>query len=840
MNGSSAWALGWRTLWRDVRAGELRLLIVAVTLAVAALTAVGFFADRLQGGLERDARQLLGGDVVVVSDNPPPALFAERAQQLELQSVVTASFPTMGRASDAQGGASRLVALKSVPAGYPLRGSLRIANAPGEAGETTREIPAPGEVWVDAPLLESLDLRMGDPLLLGDSALRIARILVLEPDRGSGFMSFAPRVMLNAEDLAATGLVQPASRLTYRLAVAGEDAAVRQFQAWADEAVLAREMHGMRIESLDSGRPEMRQTLARAEKFLSLVALLAALLSAVAVALAARGFANDHLDASAMLRVLGQSQRRIAGAYTFEFALVGLFSSALGVAIGYGVHHVFVQLLSGLVDAALPAPSLWPVVYGLGMGMTLLFTFGLPPVLQLAQVPPLRVMRRDLGAIKPASWLVLGLGVAGFAALLLAVSRDIQLGLIAVGGFGGAVALFAGLAWLAVKLLRRLVNESTAPRWLVLATRQISARPVYAVLQVSSLAVGLLALVLLVLLRTDLIGSWRAASPPDAPNRFVINIMPDQARDFQQLLEDQGVARYDWYPMIRGRLVQVNGREVHPDDYAEDRAKRLVDREFNLSTAEQVPEHNPVVAGRWTPGEKDAISLEEGIAQALGLKLGDRLTFDIGGVQNEARITSLRKVDWGSMRANFFAMYPVEQLPDVAVTYLAAYRAPQTPGFDNALVRQFPNITNVDMASTLAQVQQVLDQVIRAVEFLFIFTLAAGLVVLFAAVTATREERAREYAIMRAVGARASLLRQVQRAELAGVGLLAGFLASCVAMAVGWALARYVFDFAWNASPWVPIGGALAGAVLAWLAGWWGLREVLRRPVMTTLRQAAE
>ncbi|MCD2511361.1 ABC transporter permease [Comamonas endophytica] len=840
MNGSSAWALGWRTLWRDVRAGELRLLIVAVTLAVAALTAVGFFADRLQGGLERDARQLLGGDVVVVSDNPPPAQFAGRAQQLGLQSVVTVGFPTMGRAPDAQGGASRLVALKSVPPGYPLRGTLRTAGAPGAAGEATRDIPAAGEVWVDAPLLEALGLRLGDPLLLGDATLRIGRILVLEPDRGSGFMSFAPRVMLNAADLESTALVQPASRLTYRLAVAGEDAAVRQFQAWTEEAVKAPGMHGMRIESLDSGRPEMRQTLERAEKFLSLVALLAALLSAVAVALAARGFANDHLDASAMLRVLGQSQRRIAGAYTIEFALVGLFSSALGVAIGYGVHHVFVQLLAGLVDSALPAPSARPVVFGLVMGMTLLFTFGLPPVLQLARVPPLRVMRRDLGALKPASWLVLVLGVAGFAALLLAVSRDLKLGLIAVAGFGAAVALFAGLAWLAVKLLRRLVNESTAPRWLVLATRQISARPVYAVLQVSSLAVGLLALVLLVLLRTDLIGSWRAASPPDAPNRFVINIMPDQAQAFQQELQKAGVARYDWYPMIRGRLVQVNGRDVHPDDYTEDRAKRLVDREFNLSTAEQAPEHNQIVAGRWTPGEQGVLSVEEGIAETLGLKLGDRLTFDVGGVQNEARITSLRKVDWGSLRANFFVMYPVEHLPDVAVTYLAAYRAPETKGFDNALVRAFPNITNVDMGSTLAQIQQVLDQVVRAVEFLFAFTLAAGLVVLFAAVTATREERAREYAIMRAVGARASLLRQVQRAELAGVGLLAGFLASSVAMAIGWALARYAFDFVWTASPWVPVAGALAGALLAWLAGWWGLREVLRRPVMTTLRQAAE
>ncbi|WP_453934975.1 ABC transporter permease [Acidovorax temperans] len=832
--------LGWRTLLRDLRAGELRLLMVAVTLAVAALTSVGFFADRLQGGLQRDALQLLGGDVVVASDNPTPQAFVDKAQALGLQAVGTMGFPTMGRASDAQGGASKLVALKSVAAGYPLRGTLKVADAPGAAEQATRDIPAPGEVWVDAPLLDALGLAMGDQLLLGDAQLRIARIIVIEPDRGAGFMSFAPRVMLNAADVPATGLVQPASRITYRFAVAGQPAAVKAFAEWAAEEVKKPEVRAVRVESLESGRPEMRQTLDRAQKFLSLVALLAALLSAVAVALAAGGFAADHLDASAMLRVLGQSQRTIAGAYTTEFALIGVFASALGVAVGYLVHNVFVLLLSGLVESALPAPSLWPVAFGLGMGLTLLLAFGLPPVLQLAQVPPLRVIRRDVGGLKPASLAVLCVGVAGFAALLLAVSSDLKLGLIAVGGFAGAVALFAGLSWVAVKLLRKSVNETTAPRWLVLATRQISARPAYAVVQVSSLAVGLLALVLLVLLRTDLISSWRQATPPDAPNRFVINVMPEQADDFQKTLQTNGVAKYDWYPMIRGRLLAVNGQPVGPDNYTEDRAKRLVDREFNLSTAVQQPPHNQIVAGRWTENEAGAVSVEEGIAETLGLKLGDRLLFDIGGVQNEARITSLRKVDWGSMRANFFVMYPVQQLEGVAITYLAAYRAPEVQGFDNALVRQFPNITNVDMASTINQVQRVLDQVIRAVEFLFAFTLAAGLVVLFAAVTATREERAREFAIMRAVGARASLLRQVQRAELMGVGLLAGFLASAVAVGVGWGLARYVFDFAWTASLWVPLAGALAGAVLALLAGWWGLREVLRRPVVETLRRAAE
>ncbi len=837
---SSFLRLGWRTLWRDVRAGELRLLLVAVTLAVAALTSVGFFADRLQGGLARDALQLLGGDVVLVSDAPTPAALVQQAQALGLQTATSMGFPTMARAPEAQGGGVKLVALKSVQPGYPLRGNMQVADAPGAAPYATREIPAQGEVWVDAQLLEALDLAMGDFLLLGDAQLRIGRLITLEPDRGGGFTGFAPRAMLNAADMAATGLVQPASRIAYRFAVAGAPSAVQAFSRWAALQVQEPGVRGVRLESLDSGRPEMKQTLERAQKFLNLVALLAALLSAVAVALAARGFAASHLDASALLRVLGQSQRTIALSYTFEFVLVGLFASVLGVALGFAVHYVFVLLLAGLVSSALPAASLWPAALGLGVGLTLLLAFGLPPVLQLAQVPPLRVMRRDVGALRPASLAVLALGISGFAALLLVVSSDLKLGLIAVGGFAGAVLLFAALAWAAVQVLRRSVNETRAPRWLVLATRQIAARPAYAVVQVSSLAVGLLALVLLVLLRTDLLASWRQATPADAPNRFVINVQPDQSEAFQQALRRAGVAQYDWYPMIRGRLVAVNGKPVGAADYTDDRAQRLIEREFNLSTAVQVPAHNPVVAGRWTSNEAGAISMEDGIATTLGLKLGDELRFDIGGVTKDARITSLRKVDWGSMRANFFAMYPVAHLDGVAITYLAAFHAPDKAGFDNALVQQFPNITSVDMAATLAQVQSVLDQVIKAVEFLFAFTLAAGLVVLFAAVTATREERAREYAIMRALGARASLLRQVQRAELAGVGLLAGFLASAVAMGVGWALAHYVFDFTWTASLWVPLVGSAAGAVLALLAGWWGLREVLQRPVMDTLRRAAE
>jgi putative ABC transport system permease protein len=840
--------LGWRTLLRDLRAGELRLLIVAVALAVAALTAVGFFADRLKGGLQRDALQLLGGDVVVRSDGLTPQAFIDKAKSLGLKAISTVTFPTMARAREEDGGASKLVAFKAVPAGYPLRGSLKVAADAQDAGSDTRDIPEPGTAWADASLLDALDLKIGQNLLMGDASFKLTRIIVQEPDRGAGFINFSPRVMINDADVKATALIQPASRTNYRLAVAGEAKAVKSYSQWATEEVKKPGVRGVRLESLESGSPEMKQTLDRAEKFLNLVALLAALLSAVAVAIVSRGFAAKHLDDCAMLRVLGQPQRTIALAYTFEFVLAGVVASAIGVALGFAVHYGFVLLLAGLVETVLPAASFWPVAFGMGMGLTLLLAFGLPPVLQLAQVPPLRVIRRDVGGLKPASLAVLGVGMAGFAALLVAASSDLKLGLIAVGGFAGAVLAFAAASYAAVKLLRASVHESTAPRWLVLATRQLSARPVYAVVQTSALAVGLLALMLLVLLRTDLISSWRKATPPDAPNRFVINIQPEQGDAFQQALKAGGVQKYDWFPMIRGRLVAVNGKSVTPDDYEEDRAKRLVDREFNLSNSAQQPSHNQITGGRWTPGEKDALSVEEGLAKTLGLKLGDSLRFDMGGQISEAKITSLRKVDWGSMRVNFFVMYPVAQLTDVPFSYISAFRSPEAqaavPGqprprsFDNELVKAFPNITDVDMSTTLAQVQRVLDQVIRAVEFLFGFTLAAGLVVLFAAITATREERAREFAIMRAVGARASLLRQVQRAELAGVGLLAGFLASLVALAVGWALARYVFDFTWTGSLAVPVLGSLAGAVLALAAGWWGLRSVLNTPVVETLRKA--
>jgi len=858
------WRLAWRTLWRDARAGELRLLVLAVALGVASLSSVSFLADRLNAGLLRDAGQLLGGDAVVVSDQPTPTAFIKQAKMLGLATVTTLSFPTMARgetsAEDSSVGKSRLIALKVVDEGYPLRGQLKFAlsissetthanqgtKAPAPKDTETNaskqahlnKIPQPGEVWVEASALDALGLEVGGYLWLGDKRLSVGAVLLQEPDRGAGFMNFAPRVMMHRADLDATGLVQPASRITWRFAVVGEPEIVERFVTWAQEHVKLPQVRGVRVESLSTGRPEMRQTLDRAGKFLNLVALLAALLSAVAVALAARSFASKHLDDCAMLRVLGLSQKQIAMSYCGEFVCVGLFASVIGLLLGYCVHFVFVQLLAGLVETALPPATWWPVVYGLATGLTLLLAFGLPPVLQLASVPALRVIRREVGEPKAVTWIVSAVGLLGFAVLLVVASRDLMLGLMVVGGFAGAALVFAGMAWLAVKLLRRSVTEGQSPTWLMLATRQISARPAYAMVQVSALAVGLLALALLVLLRTDLISSWRNATPATAPNRFVINIQPAQSQAFLDTLKNAGVQKFDWYPMVRGRLVAVNSQGVSAQDYSEERAKRFVDREFNLTFSDTLPDHNPIISGEWQPEEPNAMSVDELLAKTLGLKLGDVLRFDMAGVLYESRITSIRHVDWTSMRINFFVIFPRSQMDDVPTTYIAAFRAPETQGFDNSLVKQFPNVTNVDMGAALQQVQGVLEQVVGAVEFLFLFTLATGLVVLFAAVTATREERAREYAVLRALGASNRLLAQVQRAELAGVGALAGFLATSVAVAMGWGLARYAFEFSWNPSPWVPLLGAVVGALLALAAGWWGLREVLNRPVVQTLRQA--
>jgi putative ABC transport system permease protein len=840
---ASVWRLAGRQVWRDFIAGELKLLLWAVVLAVGALSAVGLFADRMRSGLERDAAQLLGGDAVVLGDKPLASAFTQAAVERGLAVGQAVNFPSMARAGATQGGAAKLAAVKGVDAAYPLRGTIAVKFGETAPVQSLKHGPAAGTVWIDPPLANVLGLKVGDGLELGDSTLRIAGLITVEPDRGTGFAALAPRVMLNIADLPATGLVQPSSRVTWRLAVTasnGNEKAAEAFAAWAKARIKSDGLRGMRVENLASGRPEMTQTVDRAQQFLSLVALLTALLSAVAVAVAARDFAQRHLDDCAMLRVLGQTQNRIAAVHAIEFFGLGLVASLIGLGLGFVIHLGFVALLTSWLPNGLPWPGPMPALLGVGVGLTLLLGFGLPPVLQLARVPPLRVLRRDVGTPKVASMGVLTGGFLGFAALMIVAARDIKLGLISVGGFAGAGLLFALVAWLAVKALRRFVPEARAPRWLVLATRAIAARPAFAVLQVSSMAIGLMALWVLVLLRTDLIDSWRAATPPDAPNRFVVSIQPDQSQAYRDMLKGAGVQGDDWFPMIRGRLISINDEPIGKRYKPDSDASNMIQRELNLSHARDAPPKTKIVAGKWVPDEPDGLSVEQGLAETLGVKLGDKMLFDVGGQMVSGHVSTLRKVDWGSMRVNFFVMFPRASMGDLPLSYISAFKAPATPGFDNRLAAQFPNVTAIDVSATIAQVQGVLDQVIHAVELLFAFALVAGLVVLVATVSATREARAREFAVMRAVGASGTLLGRVQRVELLGVGALAGLLAASAAVVVGWVLAKYVFEFHWNPPWWVPVAGAASGGVLALAAGWWSLHEVLARPVMETLRRAAQ
>jgi putative ABC transport system permease protein len=830
-----------RNFWRDLRVGDLNMLIAAVTLAVAALCAVSLFADRLNGAFNRDAQQLLGGDAVVVSDQSTPEAVINLAKKNGLQAASTLTFPTMARS--AQG--TKLVALKAAENGYPLRGNLKIANE-NAIGVVTKQLPAKAEVWVENSLLVALDAKLGDELMLGDSKFKIAQILLSEPDRGMGFLNFAPRVLMRFDDLPGTGLVQPASRITYRFAVIGTQ--IAKFSESVN--ALLPNFKGVRLDSLEGGRPETRQILGTTEKFLNLVALLCALVCAAAVAISARDFAAKRIDDCALRRVLGQSQREIAFGFAFEFLLVGLIASLLGCVLGYALHQVFISVLAQLMDTTLPMPSVWPLIFGIGVGLTLLLGFGLPPVLQLAGTPPLRVLRRDVGEMKATSLFTLLVGVFGFVALLLVASKDWLLGLMTTGGFAAALLVFAGLAWLTLEILKRLqAKDLLRSQILRLATRQVLAHKAQTVVQVAALSIGLLALFLLILLRSDLLANWQKAKPANTPNRMVINVQPDQAINFNAALQAASIKGYDWYPMFRGRLIAVNDAPVSADQFEDDRAKRLVEREFNLSHTAQLPSHNQLAEGAWLAEEEGAISVEEGIAKTLRLKLGDQLRFDVAGQISEARITSLRKVDWQSMRANFFVLYPKAVMPDVSITYMAAFKMAADPqaapdiaskafAFDNQLVRSFPNITLIDLTQSLVEFQNVLIKVTRAVESLFAFTLAAGLLVLLATLYATGRHTQRDFALMRALGASSVQVRSVQALQLAGVGALSGLLAAMVAQGLAFALAKWVFNFEWTVSPFMPLMGLLVGALLCLCIGWWALRAVLNQPVMQSLRAA--
>ena len=819
---------------RDWRAGELRLLAMALVIAVAAVTSVGFFVDRIRLGLERDAAQLLAADLVLSSDQPITEALRTRARGAGLQTADTVTFPSMALNSG-DPDRNALAAVKAVSDGYPLRGTLQLSAEPGGAETAARAIPPAGTAWVDAQLLQAIGARPGENLKLGEKFFRIDRVIVIEPDRGTGFINFAPRVMINLADLPSTELITTGSRVTYRLLAAGERTAVRGFAT-----ALGRDLpRGQRIESLESGRPEMQRTLERAQRFLALVALLAAMIAAVAVAAAARRFSQRHLDSCAMMRCLGLAQSDIFWLFALEFVFVGIAACAVGMLLGYAAHFALLYALGSLIKTSLPLPSALPAVQGWAVGLVLLMGFALPPLAQLRSVPPLRVLRKDIGLPSGRSSLGYLVGLIGFLLLLLWSSNDLKVGAVTAGGFAGGLIVFAAAAWGVLQLLSplRSITGRLGISWRF-AIAAVQRRPVATIVQLVSLSVGLMALLLLTVTRTDLVSAWRNAAPPDAPNRFVINVQPDQVTGVAQRLKDGGIVA-ELHPMIRGRLVKLNGKPVGPENYTDDRAQRLVDREFNISYTATAPTHNPITSGTWFKDGSDELSIEEGIAKTLGVQLGDELTFDIAGQTVNARATSLRKVNWDSMRANFFVLMPPSLLAGKPASFITAFHLPdRQSGLTGDLLREFPNLTVIDTSAVFRQVQAVLDQVIAAVEFLFILTLAAGVLVLYAALASSRDERVREAGLLRALGASRQQLSRAQLAELACIGALAGLLAAIGASAIGWALARFAFEFDYTVSPWVFALGIGGGALCALAGGYLGLRGVLKTPPLATLREA--
>jgi len=839
-------ALAVRMLARDWRAGELRVLAAALVVAVASVTSVAFFADRVSQALVRDAHQLLGADLVMVSDHAWDPAMRRAVAARGLRDAEAWNFISMLRSAEApatkdEAPRSQLAGVKAVSPAYPLRGRLRTAPAPGAADAPAAEGPARGTVWIEERLVTALGAPVGTRLRLGRSTFTVAAVLTLEPERSANFFNIAPRLMMHLEDVAATGLVQPGSRVRYYLYAAGARDALADFEAWAAKR-LARGQH---IDTLENGRPNVRASLDRAQRFLGLTALLAAVLAGVAVALGTRRFVERHLDGCAVMRCLGAGQARLLALYAAEFSLLGLAACALGSALGFAAQGVIAGTLADLLRAELPPPTLLPALRGLLVGLVLLLGFALPPLVQLKNVPALRVIRREAGGPKAGAAASYALGLGLLAALLVWQAGDVQLGLTIVAGFAGAVIVYALVAWGALKLLsssavaRRLGARSLALRY-GLANLRRHARA--NAIQVASLAIGLTAVLLLSFTRNDLVDAWRRAAPPDAPNRFVLGIQPDQLAPVKAFFAAQGITVPDLYPMVRGRLTAVNGVPVDSEAYEGERAKRLIERAFNLSYAETLPAHNRLAAGRWwSPAQAGApqeLSVEAGIAKTLGWKLGDRLTFAVGSDAFTARVTSLRTLRWDSMKVNFFVMAPPQLLADYAASFITAFRLPEgrEPSM-NALAARFPNLTVVDVGAAVRQAQAVIDQLINAVQFVFLFALGAGVLVLYSALVATEDERRREAALMRVVGASRRHVTGSQRVEFLAMGLLAGVLATAGAAVIGQLLARRVFELDLPPSAMLIVVGPLAGLVLLSLNAWLSSRKVLRASPALTLRE---
>lgn len=819
-------------LKRDWRAGELRLIAIATALAVAALSSVGLFTDRVRRAIETQATELLAADLVLESSHPIAAELLDRAARAGLDRTRTVSFRSMALAGEKL----ELSEVKAVEAGYPLRGTLRTSDLLFGQEQDSTSVPGPGSAWVDGRLLQALDLEVGAGLKLGELTLRVERILTYEPDRGGELFNIAPRVLINLADLDATGLIAPGSRADFRLLLRGATDTVAAFR----EQAKAEKSRGLKIQGIRDARPELRRALERSGQFLGLAVIVAIALCGLAIAMASRRFALRHYDTCAMLRCLGADQRYITGVFTLQMLLLALLFSGAGAALGFAGQAGLASLLQEMTARAIPAPSPWPLLSALLAGVVAVTGFALPQLSRLREVSPLRVLRRDLAPAPAASHIVFAAAIVTLTLLAPWQSGNQSLTAYVFGGLLGTALLLAGGALLGVRLCARL-RAGTGIAWRY-GLANVARRAQGSVAQVLAIGLGVTALLLLTLERSDLLDSWRSRLAPGIPNYFLINIQPDEVSALQIFLRERAAVTTNLYPMVRGRLTQINGKPVNPDDYKDLRARQLASREFNLSWADQLQADNAITAGAWWPEEATRavyFSVEEEIGQTLDMNLTDRLAYSIAGREITGIVRNIRSVDWDTFNVNFFVIANPGALDGLPSTWITSFYLPEARrGMLVDVVRSFPSVTIIDVAAIIGQVRLIMEQVSRTVEFVFGFTLLAGLLVLIAALQTTHDERRQEAALLRSLGAGRRAILKSLAAEFLALGIIAGLLAAFGATVISWLLARFVFElpFAINLPVWLL--GPLSCTLVVLAAGIAGTRHVLDVPPMVALRTA--
>ncbi len=822
--------LAFLALARDGKSGELRVLLLALLVAVSALTAVGFFTNRVSRAVDQQAGEVLAADLRLRSNNPISRDYFQLAESRGLETAELATFPSVVFVGEE----SSLTAIRAVTDEYPLRGSLRVADVPFEKGVATDAVPGKGEAWLEPRLMAQLGAKVGDRVSVGSMELTITKVLDYRPDQGSTFVDLAPTLLMRMDDLPATALVRTGSRISYAALFAGDPAAITQLKTDLE----ARKTSSERISDLADASPQIRSAIDRAGRFLSLSALVTILLAAIAVAIAARRYVSRHLDTVALMKSMGAPQRLVLQISVLELLMIAIVAGVVGSLIGYAAQAGIALMLRDLVRGELPPPSLTAGGLGLMTSILMLIGFALPPLLQLRHVPPARVLRRNLEPPPLKYATVYGTAIASLVALLWWLLRDWELLAYVVLATAGTFAVLFGAGWLLVRGLGRL-RGSVGVAWRY-GIANIARRGRDSVVQIIAFGLGLMVLLLLAVVRNDLMQEWRASLPADAPNYFMINIRADQVEPIEAFFAEHQVPAPELVPMIRARLIEVNGKSVNEHRLPTDRGREFAEREANLTWSKDLQESNTIVAGQWWregDGGGPRVSVEIELARALGLAIGDRLTYDVAGERIEARVTNFREVRWDTFLPNFFMVFSPGVLDDAAGTYITAVHIPDDRrSMMIDFTRDFPEVTAIDLEAIITQVRSVMDKATLAVQYVFGFTLLAGITVLLAAIQATRDERRYESAMLRTLGASRRVVFQGVAAEFATLGLLSGALAAIGASAAGYFLAQELFDLDYTFDPLVWVVGLISGTLLVGLSGTLATRSVVNHPPIATLR----